>query len=54
MKAGSMLNLLCVFTVTLATHTWAYDYFDFGTVPWDTDTNGTVVTESLPLCVTAS
>ena len=51
MKAGFMLNFLCVLTVTLATHTWAYDYFDYGNIPWDTNDT---VTESLPLCVTVA
>ena len=33
-KAGALLNFLCVFTVDMATHTWAYAFFDYDTIPW--------------------
>ncbi len=44
-KAGAVLNILCVLTMTLCIHTWAMAYFDLDTIPWSHshDTNGTTV-----------
>ncbi len=38
MKAGSLVNILCVLVVTLATFTWGMAYFEFDSVPWANDT----------------
>ncbi len=37
-KAGAMLNVLGVLSVTLCIHTWAMAFFDLNTIPWQNST----------------
>jgi len=56
MKAGVVMNIVCLLVLQLATNTWAYAYFELGDFPcWagdckepsnSTDTTQTVLRES--------
>ena len=46
LKAGALLNVICVAGLTLATETWGVALFDFDEIPWG-NTNVTMTTESL-------
>ena len=38
-KAGFMMNIICVAVLTLGINTWGYAYFDLGTLPrWASST----------------
>ena len=34
-KAGTILNFLCVFVIAFANETWLMTYFEMDTIPWD-------------------
>ena len=38
LKAGAILNVVCVAGVTLATETWGVVLFDFNDIPWANET----------------
>ena len=40
MRAGVMLNILCIGVLIIAINTWGYDYFNLGTMPgWTQQAN---------------
>lgn len=44
MKAGSVMNLFCIFVIQLTINTYGYAYFDLGTYPdWAKHPNVTTV-----------
>ena len=45
LKAGALLNVICVAGLTLATETWGVALFDFDEIPW-ANANVTMTTES--------
>jgi len=46
-KAGVIFNFVCVFIVTLATHTWGMAYFNLNDIPWATDASNTTMSSLL-------
>ena len=44
--AGFLMNILCIFVITLGAHTWGMALFDLDTVPWAT--NSTYTTTASP------